>query len=155
MRFSLFRGTIVLGFAVTTLAQAPRGIQDVLSSWQKSPYANYPTQFTRDIIPVSLTPPFSCTLRLTSKRSLKQKKIHSHNDYWRKTPLYTGTSKYFVVPHTLNTQTLHSHFEWRDFRRSGCMALQWHLICRINTPPPNFRSSRRLKYNRWATTHLL
>lgn len=30
-------------------------------------------------------------------RSLKQKKIHSHNDYWREVPLYTGTSGHSVL----------------------------------------------------------
>lgn len=90
----------MLGFAVTTLAQAP-DIQDVLNSWQKSPYANYPTQFTRDIIPVCDYLNFSqSAFRLyvsNFKRSLKQKNIHSHNDYWRKVPLYTGTSKNSVL----------------------------------------------------------
>lgn len=52
MKFSLLLKP-VLGFAAATaLAQAQRGIQDVLNSWESTPYANYPTQFTRDIIPV-------------------------------------------------------------------------------------------------------
>lgn len=52
MRALFLQGAIALGLAVRALAQAPGDIQDVLKSWQKSPYANYPTQFTRDIIPV-------------------------------------------------------------------------------------------------------
>lgn len=50
MKLSLFFGLGVV--VVPSLAQI--GIQDVLNSWGTGPYANYPTQFTRDIIPVRL-----------------------------------------------------------------------------------------------------
>ncbi|RPB13251.1 hypothetical protein P167DRAFT_535298 [Morchella conica CCBAS932] len=60
---------IVAGAAVPTALAQNLGIQDVLDAWDSSPYSSYPTQFTRDIIP---------------------KKLHSHNDYWRKAPLFTA-----------------------------------------------------------------
>ncbi|KAI5851103.1 PLC-like phosphodiesterase [Morchella snyderi] len=72
MKLSLSAATamIVVGAAVpTVMARSNLGIQDVLDSWDSSPYSSYPTQFTRDIIP---------------------KKLHSHNDYWRKAPLFTA-----------------------------------------------------------------
>jgi hypothetical protein len=53
LSLSTAAAVIVVGAAVpTALAQNYVGIQDVLDAWDSSPYSSYPTQFTRDIIPV-------------------------------------------------------------------------------------------------------
>lgn len=46
-------------------------LQNILLNTDKSDKYHYPTDFTREIVP---------------------KPIHSHNDYWRDVPFYTGLS---------------------------------------------------------------
>ncbi|CUS13610.1 unnamed protein product [Tuber aestivum] len=58
-----------LGAGLAGMAGARSGIMEILDGWKDSPYARYPTDFTRGITP---------------------KGIHSHNDYWRDVPLRTA-----------------------------------------------------------------
>ncbi|KAL2866261.1 uncharacterized protein BJX67DRAFT_356072 [Aspergillus lucknowensis] len=46
-------------------------LQNILKNTHKSPAYNYPTDFTRGIVPIP---------------------VHSHNDYWRDVPFYTALS---------------------------------------------------------------
>lgn len=58
-----------------------------------------------------------------------------------------------VFSSNFEAQNVHSDFEWRNFGRSGCMALRQHLICRIDTLwHPNLLEADT--YNRWVITHL-
>jgi hypothetical protein len=52
-----FTSLIRLGFAGAVNAAAGGGIAEVLGGWKDNPCAGYPTQFTRDIIPVCQHPP--------------------------------------------------------------------------------------------------
>lgn len=52
LSLSTAAAVIVAGAAVPTALAQNLGIQDVLDAWDSSPYSSYPTQFTRDIIPV-------------------------------------------------------------------------------------------------------
>jgi len=49
MRFTKFLG---LGACLAGMVGARSGIMEVLDGWKYSPYARYPTDFTRGIIPV-------------------------------------------------------------------------------------------------------
>ncbi|RPB01898.1 alkaline phosphatase [Choiromyces venosus 120613-1] len=66
MRFTTLLG---LGVGLAGIAGARSGIMEVLDEWTEGPYARYPTDFTRGVIP---------------------KGMHSHNDYWRDVPLYSA-----------------------------------------------------------------
>ncbi|RPB20379.1 hypothetical protein L211DRAFT_829434 [Terfezia boudieri ATCC MYA-4762] len=59
---------LLVGFSAAVWAG---DIQNYLSKFEGSNHQWYPTSFTRDIVP---------------------KPIHSHNDYWRKVPLYDAIS---------------------------------------------------------------
>jgi hypothetical protein len=54
-----------------TIAAYSDQLQNILQNTDKSDKYHYPTDFTREIVP---------------------KPFHSHNDYWRDVPFYTGLS---------------------------------------------------------------
>jgi hypothetical protein len=54
-----------------TFAAYSEALQNILMNTDKTDKYHYPTDFTREIIP---------------------KPFHSHNDYWRDVPFYTGLS---------------------------------------------------------------
>lgn len=60
-------------------------LQNILKNTDKTDKYRYPTDFTRGIEPVSRLG-ISSDVKLT----LQQKPFHSHNDYWRDVPFYSG-----------------------------------------------------------------
>jgi hypothetical protein len=60
-------------------------LQNILMNTDKTDKYRYPTDFTRDIEPVSSW--LNSTFRLLIPQ---QKPFHSHNDYWRDVPFYSG-----------------------------------------------------------------
>jgi hypothetical protein len=54
-----------------SVASYSDALQNILKNTDKSDKYTYPTDFTREIVP---------------------KPFHSHNDYWRDVPFYTGLS---------------------------------------------------------------
>ncbi|EPS34875.1 hypothetical protein PDE_09839 [Penicillium oxalicum 114-2] len=54
------------------VGQVPSRLQSILSNTHNSKEYGYPTDITRDLHPIP---------------------VHSHNDYWRERPFYTGLSK--------------------------------------------------------------
>ncbi|KAF1832187.1 hypothetical protein BDW02DRAFT_571342 [Decorospora gaudefroyi] len=68
-------GLVIAGFTALAGAAPARVLQtplkNILDNTDKSDKYTYPTDFTRDILP---------------------KPLHSHNDYWRDVPYYTGLS---------------------------------------------------------------
>jgi hypothetical protein len=71
--------TSIVGFAATP------GVDVVVQMLFNSSGTQYPTDFTRDIVPVGFLINITNDVRM-------QKGIHSHNDYWRDVPLYTALS---------------------------------------------------------------
>lgn len=67
----------------------PTTLQNILSNTHGSNLYSYPTDLTRGIVPVSLF--FNPLAHLVSL-ILKQKPIHSHNDYWHDIPFYSALS---------------------------------------------------------------
>jgi hypothetical protein len=65
--FALPMSALVSG----TFAAYSDALQNILMNTDKTDKYHYPTDFTREIIP---------------------KPFHSHNDYWRDVPFYTGLS---------------------------------------------------------------
>lgn len=59
------------GFIPSTFATYSDALQNILKNTDRSDKYTYPTDFTREIVP---------------------KPFHSHNDYWRDVPFYTGLS---------------------------------------------------------------
>lgn len=62
-------------------------LQNILKNTDKTDKYRYPTDFTRGIEPVSLNPSSTVNSQLLT---LQQKPFHSHNDYWRDVPFYSG-----------------------------------------------------------------
>ena len=80
-------------FVSATCSDLSSSLQKVLSNTNGNPLYSYPTDLTRDIVPVC--PSSSLCLRLATTNYLlflPQKGIHSHNDYWRSLPFYTALS---------------------------------------------------------------
>ncbi|KAJ5573473.1 uncharacterized protein N7459_007900 [Penicillium hispanicum] len=62
----------LLGASVPINAAITSGLQNILKNTHGSAEYEYPTDITRDILPIP---------------------VHSHNDYWREEPFWTGLSK--------------------------------------------------------------
>ncbi|KAJ5145836.1 uncharacterized protein N7515_000400 [Penicillium bovifimosum] len=68
----LFLGVVaLLAGASPALAEITSSLQSILDNTHGSTDYRYPTDLTRDLLPIP---------------------VHSHNDYWRKEPFYTGLS---------------------------------------------------------------
>ncbi|KAF2734619.1 hypothetical protein EJ04DRAFT_512328 [Polyplosphaeria fusca] len=70
-RFSLAVYSVVVAGVAATIPDVSSTLQNILKNTDGSNKYSYPTDFTRGIIP---------------------KPLHSHNDYWRDVPFYTGLS---------------------------------------------------------------
>lgn len=74
---SLMRSSFALSASFAALCSAAAygpqtPLKNILANTDKSDKYRYPTDFTRDIVP---------------------KPFHSHNDYWRDVPFYSGLSR--------------------------------------------------------------
>ncbi|KAK2733697.1 hypothetical protein FQN57_001977 [Myotisia sp. PD_48] len=67
MKLPIGSGIVLL--TATFASAAPTSLQNILKNTDRSGLYQYPTDLTRDIIPVP---------------------VHSHNDYWRDVPFYTA-----------------------------------------------------------------
>lgn len=69
--FALPLTALFTGLFTGSLASYSDALQNILKNTDKSDKYHYPTDFTREIVP---------------------KPFHSHNDYWRDVPFYSGLS---------------------------------------------------------------
>lgn len=89
-----------VAYAPAEGAGLPNGaLQNILKNTDKTDKYRYPTDFTRGIEPVrlSLRQDFFWGLRKSTRGKRRsgltlytQKPFHSHNDYWRDVPFYSG-----------------------------------------------------------------
>ncbi|KAJ5907089.1 uncharacterized protein N7473_004005 [Penicillium subrubescens] len=63
---------VLFGGPDPVIGQITSGLQSILKNTHHSKEYGYPTDITRDLLPIP---------------------VHSHNDYWRERPFYTGLSK--------------------------------------------------------------
>ena len=67
-------------------------LQNILANTDRSGLYTYPTDLTREIVPVGFILLCCDTSLRPANTSPFQKGIHSHNDYWRNLPFYTALS---------------------------------------------------------------
>lgn len=85
--FALAFPALVTAHLAYTPAEASGALQNILKNTDKTDKYRYPTDFTRDIEPVSCCRENSGLYKIFTPR---QKPFHSHNDYWRDVPFYSG-----------------------------------------------------------------
>ncbi|KAL1645801.1 hypothetical protein SLS58_003685 [Diplodia intermedia] len=94
MKASVISSTLALAAAravdAAAIPDVSSTLQNILQNTHGSDLYTYPTDLTRGIIPVSSTP----TKRWPQANDdgFNQKPFHSHNDYWRDVPFYSGLS---------------------------------------------------------------
>jgi hypothetical protein len=94
--------------------QGSEALQNILQNTHKSNLYTYPTDFTRGIVP---------------------KQIHSHNDYWRDVPFYTGLSygaisteaDVWLINGTLYVSLLHPIDRGGADGSDGWNSMEWML----------------------------
>lgn len=83
--FALAFPALVTAYLAYAPSDASGALQNILKNTDRTDKYRYPTDFTRDIEPVSL----NCSDE-HSPLTARQKPFHSHNDYWRDVPFYSG-----------------------------------------------------------------
>ena len=78
--------SLLAGALASYTSDINRPLQNILKNTDKSDRYQYPTDFTRGIIPVGRPDDD------VDNANRVQKAFHSHNDYWRDVPYYTALS---------------------------------------------------------------
>ncbi|KAL0258572.1 hypothetical protein SLS55_006069 [Diplodia seriata] len=94
MKPSVISSTLALAAAravdAAAIPDVSSTLQNILQNTHGSDLYTYPTDLTRGIIPVSSTP--AKGRPQANDDGFNQKPFHSHNDYWRDVPFYSGLS---------------------------------------------------------------